>query len=215
MSAKRCGKRASQRLVAEQTLTGNLQCSASVPSWRLSVQFWTNRVATPSSSRSLELGPSVRLPASRSAFVTKIQIDCDVGSNSRASSSGVRPDRTSSTICRRNSGGYAARYRCTGHLKTYSKSVHQTGATSTRGQEICSVRYLSSTISPCCRPSLSRLPGIEAIQRHADFLCQQCCRITSPQHASGLGFQISTMRKLKNGHFSSPRSRLLVAGPNG
>jgi hypothetical protein len=32
---------------------------------------------------------------------------CAVGSNSRDSSSGLRPDRTNSTICRRNSGGYA------------------------------------------------------------------------------------------------------------
>jgi AAA domain len=36
---------------------------------------------------------------------TQVAIDCVVGSNSHASSSGVRPDRTRSTICRRNSGG--------------------------------------------------------------------------------------------------------------
>jgi hypothetical protein len=34
-----------------------------------------------------------------------VEIDWAVGSNSRANSSGVRPDRTRSTICRRNSGG--------------------------------------------------------------------------------------------------------------
>jgi hypothetical protein len=36
-----------------------------------------------------------------------LRIACAVGSNSRDSSSGLRPDRTNSTICRRNSGGYA------------------------------------------------------------------------------------------------------------
>jgi hypothetical protein len=39
------------------------------------------------------------------ACFTQVEIDCAVGSNSRANSSGVRPDRTRSTICRRNSGG--------------------------------------------------------------------------------------------------------------
>ena len=39
------------------------------------------------------------------ACFTQVEIDCAVGSNSRASSSGVRADRTRSTICRRNSGG--------------------------------------------------------------------------------------------------------------
>jgi hypothetical protein len=47
----------------------------------------------------------MRLPASRSACFTQVEIDCAVGSNSRASSSGVRPDHTRSTICARNSGG--------------------------------------------------------------------------------------------------------------
>jgi transposase len=45
-------------------------------------------------------------PASRSAWRTQCAIDCAFGSNSRARSCGVRPDRTNSTICRRNSGGY-------------------------------------------------------------------------------------------------------------
>ena len=41
---------------------------------------------------SLDAGWSVeRLPASRSACFTQVEIDCAVGSNSRASSSGVRP----------------------------------------------------------------------------------------------------------------------------
>src|SRR5439155_4971757 len=50
--------------------------------------------------------PSVRLPSSRSAWRTQFRIDCAVGSNFRASSSGVCPARTSSIKRRRNSGGY-------------------------------------------------------------------------------------------------------------
>jgi hypothetical protein len=54
------------------------------------------------SARSASGSPSSRRPASRSAWRTQFQIACAVGSNSRDSSSGVRPDRTSSTIWRRN-----------------------------------------------------------------------------------------------------------------
>ena len=43
-------------------------------------------------------------PASRSACATQFRIACAVGSNSFARLSGLRPDRTSSIICRRNSG---------------------------------------------------------------------------------------------------------------
>ena len=37
---------------------------------------------------------------------TQVEIDWAVGSNSRANSSGVRPDRTRSTICRRFLGSW-------------------------------------------------------------------------------------------------------------
>ena len=47
-----------------------------------------------------------RLPASRSACATQFRIASADGSNSRASSPDVRPDRTSSTICCRNAAGY-------------------------------------------------------------------------------------------------------------
>jgi hypothetical protein len=48
----------------------------------------------------------IRVAITTAAFeATQVEIDCAVGSNSRASSSGVRQDRTRSTICRRNSGG--------------------------------------------------------------------------------------------------------------
>src|SRR6202023_341752 len=40
---------------------------------------------------------------------TQLRIACAEGSNSRASCSGSRPARTSSIICRLNSGGYGAR----------------------------------------------------------------------------------------------------------
>src|SRR5207302_5757668 len=60
-----------------------------------------------SSSCSSVVRPSVRSPASRAACFTQFRIAWAEGSNSRPSSSGVRPCRTNSIICRRNAGGYA------------------------------------------------------------------------------------------------------------
>ena len=51
-----------------------------------------------SSSRSALVRPSSSRPALRTDCATQLRIDCAVGSNSRASSSGVRPARTNSTI---------------------------------------------------------------------------------------------------------------------
>src|SRR5262245_1519173 len=69
-------------------------------SWR------TSRRRRRSSSRSSVVSPSVRSPTSRTACFTQLRIACAEGSNWRASSSGVRPLRTSSTIRCRNSGAY-------------------------------------------------------------------------------------------------------------
>ena len=57
-----------------------------------------------SSSRSAVVKPSARRPSSRSTWATQLPIACAEGSNPLASSSGVRPARTSSTISRRSSG---------------------------------------------------------------------------------------------------------------
>ena len=54
----------------------------------------------------LVIRPSLRRPSSRSACRIQIRIAWADGSNSRDNSWGVRPARTSSTICRLNSGGY-------------------------------------------------------------------------------------------------------------
>src|SRR3977135_2086796 len=75
--------------------------SLSSLSWRFSRRSWL------SSSRSAVVSPLPPRPTSPSAWPTQFLIDCAVGSNSCASSSGERPARTSSTIWRRNSGGYA------------------------------------------------------------------------------------------------------------
>src|SRR5438445_5941252 len=69
-------------------------------SWR------TSRRSRRSSSCSSVVRPSVRSPASSAACFTQFRIACAEGSNWRASSSGVRPLRTSSTIRWRNSGEY-------------------------------------------------------------------------------------------------------------
>ncbi len=58
------------------------------------------------SDRSAVVRPSARRPSSRSACHTQLRIDCAEGSNSRARWSGLRPDRTRSTICFRYSAAY-------------------------------------------------------------------------------------------------------------
>ena len=64
------------------------------------------RQLTSQSGQFFALGaPSLLRPASRLACFAQFEIDCAVGTNSRATSSGVRPDRTRSTIRRLNSGG--------------------------------------------------------------------------------------------------------------
>jgi DNA replication protein DnaC len=67
-------------------------------SWRFS------RRRRLSSSRSGVVRPSSRRPSSRSACATHLRIACAEGSNSLASFSGERPDRTNPIISRRNSG---------------------------------------------------------------------------------------------------------------
>ena len=64
------------------------------------------------SSRSAAVRPgatSSRRPSFRSAWETQARMEWPLGSNSRARSSGLRPARTRSTICRRNSGEYGGR----------------------------------------------------------------------------------------------------------
>ncbi len=73
--------------------------SHSSRSWRFS------RRSRLSSSRSAVVRPPSPRPALRSHCATQFLIDCAVGSNSCASSSGVRPACTNSIIWRRNSGG--------------------------------------------------------------------------------------------------------------
>ena len=76
---------------------------------RSSSRIFTWRRSLRSSSRSLLVNPSSRRPASRSACLTQLRMHWADGSNCRASSSGVRPDRTRRTISARNSGGYGGR----------------------------------------------------------------------------------------------------------
>ncbi len=66
----------------------------------------TSRRRRRNSWRSAVVVPSWRRPSSRSAWATQLRIDCAEGSNSRARWSGLRPDRTRSTICSRYSAGY-------------------------------------------------------------------------------------------------------------
>src|SRR3954463_13851601 len=74
--------------------------SRSSRSWRFS------RLSRLSSSRSAVVRPPSPRPAFLENCATQFLIDCAVGSNSAASSSGVRPACTSSTSWRRNWGGY-------------------------------------------------------------------------------------------------------------
>jgi hypothetical protein len=63
-----------------------------------------NRISSSRSEGVTTALSSFGRPSCRSATATQWRIECEVGSNSHASSSGSRPARTSSTICRRNSG---------------------------------------------------------------------------------------------------------------
>src|SRR6202011_4960292 len=65
-----------------------------------------SRLSRLSSSRSAVVSPSLRRPSSRSACATQLRIEVAVVWNSRASSSALRPARTSSTIRCRYSGAY-------------------------------------------------------------------------------------------------------------
>ncbi len=73
---------------------------------RSSRSLRTSRRSRRNSSRSAVVVPSRWRPSSRSACLTQLRIDCAEGSNSRARWSGLRPDRTRSTICCRYSAGY-------------------------------------------------------------------------------------------------------------
>src|SRR3990172_2721081 len=65
-----------------------------------------SRRSRTSSSRSAVVSPPSPVPASRAARLThRAMVQAD-GPNSRESSEGLRPDRTNSTIWRRNSGTY-------------------------------------------------------------------------------------------------------------
>src|ERR1019366_3106596 len=67
-------------------------------------RFW--RLSRVSSWRSSVVSPALSRPSSRSACATQLRIDCEVVWNSRASSSALRPARTSSTIRCRYSRAY-------------------------------------------------------------------------------------------------------------
>src|SRR6202008_4080032 len=84
-----------------------------------------------SSWRSSLVRPSWRRPSSSSACVSQLRIDCAVGSNSFANSSGLRPARTSSIILRRYSGAYRAWLLGIVALLHFphSATVHETGST--------------------------------------------------------------------------------------
>ena len=91
-----------------------------------------------SSFRSCVVRPSARRPSSRSACATQLRIVGSEGSNSFASSRGVRPVRISSTICCRNSGAYAGRafgmvYLLSSHQNNKKIGVHQIGSSPKRG----------------------------------------------------------------------------------
>src|SRR5271170_7409081 len=102
-----------------------------------------------SSWRSSLVSPSRRLPASRSACATQLRIDWAVGSNSFASSSGLRPARTSSIILRRYSGAYRAWLLGIVALLLFphSASLHQTGSTPARVLYDLMERHAASGIS--------------------------------------------------------------------
>src|SRR5438067_4889133 len=104
------------------------------------------------SSRSNAVRPgtaSSRRPSFRSAWATHARMEWPLGSNSRARSSGLRPARTRSTICRRNSGEYGGRVlgigSTSGERLTVSTKPGQ--SQSTRAKHATAWRGLSSSIA--------------------------------------------------------------------
>ena len=91
-----------------------------------------------SSSRSADVSPSVRVPASRSTCLIQLRMVCSEGSNSVASSPMERPALASSIICRRNAGGVG--WACSWHGDLFSldkgKIVHQTGLIPPQGASL-------------------------------------------------------------------------------
>src|SRR5215831_9319667 len=134
--------------------------SRSTLSWRFS------RRKRWSSWRSAEVNPSARRPSSRSACATQLRIVCAVGSNSRSNSSGVRPARTRSTICRRNSGGYGARFL---PLLGIADSFDTNPAVSTKpGQLQMTSRLEHDQLDEAWRAAATPLSVIELGLLHAD-----------------------------------------------
>ena len=97
--------------------------SRSSRSWRFSRRSRRN------SSRSVVVKPSSRSPSSRSACRTQLRIAEAEHSNSRASSPGVRPPRTSFTICCRYSAAYDGYFFDIRTPPAHSLGVHQIGST--------------------------------------------------------------------------------------
>jgi hypothetical protein len=90
-----------------------------------------NRV---SSSRSALVRLSWRLPESRSACATQFRIVCSDGSNSAASSAGLRPERTIDTSRRRNSGEYDLRLPCCRRFGMWTPFDPNVGVSTKPGQ---------------------------------------------------------------------------------
>src|SRR3954447_22227483 len=91
-----------------------------------------SRRSRANSSRSTAFSPagaSSRRLSFLSACETHARMEWPLGSNSRARSSGLRPARTRSTICRRNSGEYGGRVLGIGSTSGEKlQGVHQTGS---------------------------------------------------------------------------------------
>ena len=136
------------------------------------------------SSRSAAVRPgatSSRRPSFRSAWATHARMEWPLGSNSRARSSGLRPARTRSTICRRNSGEYGGRVLGIGNTSGKSSGVHQTsqGVHQTGSIPIPVLEILGET------PVVSE-PGIRCARQASgaagrqSLSCRRCARRSRP-----------------------------------
>jgi len=114
---------------------------------RSSRSLRTSRRSRRNSSRSAVVVPSRWRPSSRSACLTQLRIDCAEGSNSRARWSGLRPDRTRSTICCRYSAGYGGL-----DLGIVGTSSSKDEVSTKPGQALGSHRTVRERFAAVCSP---------------------------------------------------------------
>ena len=226
-----CETDATTPRLREDRLEGDMDVAADQAIARSSRRRWFSRRSRRITSRSAVLNPSACRPASRSACATQLRIVWAVDQNSRASSSGVRPVRTNSTIWRRKAGGACprgnggrSRFRHSGYLLPKGSGVHKNGTTPvTRCSSVCHIssRTLSCpdsgldgtatcSTSVCFQPSLQILVTDSTASRAS----LRSKRNRVPPIPNSMRRKSREMSWRTNAAVSSPRSTRICPTPS-